>query len=143
MSDIELYGYGIYGIYCDDVLVYVGMTMKSFGERFQGYIKDLQDMEKFNSKKRLVIEFIANNKDSHDIEMRPIINVPQLILKDAQLINRRDVELMELALIAEHKPVLNLQGVKYNYPLEKTRSVIGCEWVKFDEKNVDNVSKLF
>lgn len=113
MDQRFLFGYGIYGIYCDDKLVYVGMTMDTFNNRYDNYKKDLENIEK----DRKVIEFIRENRKKHYIDMRVLINIPQLNISDNHSLDTRDVELMELALIDLYKPVLNIQGVITKYPL--------------------------
>lgn len=114
-NDKMMYGYGIYGIYCDGELVYIGMTEQSFMKRYESYLEDLKDITKY----RPVISFIRQNRETHNIEFKPLVNVMELKLVNKNEVKTRDIQMMELTLISLYKPVLNIQGVITNYPLRK------------------------
>ena len=41
MSELEKNGKGVYGIFIDDELVYIGSTNVSFSNRFDGHLKSV------------------------------------------------------------------------------------------------------
>lgn len=112
-NDTMLYGYGIYGLFYKDELVYIGMTEKSFANRIKGYLEDVADVKK----NRPAVQFIRDH--NNEVEFRPLINVMDLRVKDKTGIKTRDIQMMELALISLYKPMLNMQGVRDVYPLRR------------------------
>lgn len=102
---------GIYGIYCNDKLIYIGKTNVSFEARFK------QHKEAVESKSTIqfLYKYIVQQKEQNNAEitMKPLVNIKELKVKGK--ITNRDIEAMELALIDLYKPICNIQGVKQDY----------------------------
>lgn len=102
---------GVYGIYCNDELIYIGKTNVSFKTRFS------QHLEAINSKStaQFLYKYIVQQKEKNNAEitMKSLVNVKELKVNGK--INNRDIEAMELALIDLYKPICNIQGVKQDY----------------------------
>lgn len=96
--------YGVYGIYFNKKLVYIGKTSRNFYQRFSEHKSNMkyqggklyEEMRKFKDKN-------VNNK----------INCIPLISFDCEFdnISDRDLSCMEYALITYLKPRLNREGV--------------------------------
>ena len=100
---------GIYGIYEDDKIIYIGQT-KNFSHRF-GCHKSC-----FNDKKntRFLYSYMRKSKElGHNLKIQPIISMKDMKVK--QQITKRDLEAMELAFITLYQPICNFQGVKAPY----------------------------
>ena len=99
---------GIYGIYYDNKLIYIGKTNVSFKTRF----KQHEEAIKNKSTTQYLYKYINQLKEK-EIIMKPLVNVKELKVKGK--INNRDIEAMELALIDLYKPICNIQGIKQDY----------------------------
>ena len=102
---------GVYGIFVDRELIYVGKTNVDFEVRFEQHKEALQ-----TGNNQYVYQHIRKLKEergSVSIEFKPIVNVLDLKL-DGNITNR-DIEAMELAMIQLFKPVGNIQGVLQDY----------------------------
>lgn len=100
--------YGIYGMYYKERLVYIGMTMRAFEDRWKEHIDNIMQ-----GSKELKLYSYFQPKDINDIQFKILINC-----KDMQTnseLTRRDVESMELAMINYFRPQYNLSGVSYPY----------------------------
>lgn len=96
--------YGVYGIYFNKKLVYIGKTSRNFYQRFSEHKSNMkyqggklyEEMRKFKDKS-------VNNK----------INCIPLISFDCEFdnISDRDLSCMEYALITYLKPRLNREGI--------------------------------
>ena len=101
---------GIYGIYCNDKLIYIGKTNVSFEARF----KQHKDAIEQNAPEIGVHNYIIKAKQSGAIIiMKPLINVLDLNVKGK--ITDRDIQAMELALIQLYQPKCNVQGISKEY----------------------------
>lgn len=101
---------GIYGIYVDEELFYIGKTTKSFKDRFQSHKYNLN-----NSNDQLYRVLRLEKERGKTIVLKPIIIVEQLCVNGK--LKPRDINMMELALIQEHQPKCNIQGKITPYPL--------------------------
>lgn len=90
--------YGVYGLYKNDELIYIGSTIRDFEDRRQEHIEGLKA-----KKKELYVYSLLDT-----IDMRVIIDCSEL--KVNKKLNIEDVESMELALITLYKPEGNLAG---------------------------------
>lgn len=98
---------GVYGIYQNNELIYIGMTMRNFEDRWSEHLKNIKE----KNKKLYFEQFIDIEKD---IQFKRLIDICQL--KTNKEITRRDIESMELALISLYKPIGNLaDGKRYEY----------------------------
>lgn len=100
--------YGVYGMYYKEKLVYIGMTMRVFEDRWKEHIDNIMQ-----GSKELKLYSYFQPQDINDIQFKILINC-----KDMQTnseLTRRDVESMELAMINYFRPQYNLSGVSYPY----------------------------
>lgn len=98
---------GIYGIYCDKELIYIGKTDVSFEERFKQHKINMEQ-----NKDQYLYKYMRDNKDCY-YELKPLINVKNI--KTKEKITNKDIEMMELALITLFKPKCNIQGILQDY----------------------------
>lgn len=102
---------GIYGIYCNDKLVYIGKTDVDFETRFKQH---KYAVESGSTSQYLYKYLIMMKKDEGCvITLKPLVNVKNLKVKGT--IRNRDIEAMELALIQLYQPICNIQGIKQDY----------------------------
>ena len=108
---------GIYGIYViDDVcqreeLIYVGMTTKSFADRFQGHL------EKMNNKKvsqKLYNRMRQAKRAGMSVELRPLVKLNE-VYWNKRYISKNELQMMEIAIIDLLKPSCNWEGVQAPY----------------------------
>lgn len=97
---------GIYGIYENDELVYIGMTMRSFESRW----KEHKERIKNGSNELALYSLIDANAK---IEFKKLLEVDKMNSNDK--ITKRDVQAMEFALIQEHRPKYNFAGKSQPY----------------------------
>lgn len=102
---------GIYGIYIDEKLVYIGKTTTNFQIRFNQHKSNLN-----NSDKYLYRGLRKAKTYGAKISLRPLIIVEEL--KVNKPIVERDIEMMELALIQLYQPKYNIQGIHQNYVVQ-------------------------
>ena len=102
---------GIYGIYCDDKLIYIGKTDVDFEIRFNQHKKELES----NSTSQYLYKYLNMVKQEKKcvISLKPLINIKDLKVKNN--IENRDIEAMELGLIQLYQPICNIQGIKQEY----------------------------
>lgn len=98
--------YGVYGIYKDDELVYIGSTMREFDIRFKEHLKNISE----KSTELYLYSLLDKNDNIYFVKF---IDVAQL--KTNRELGRQDVEAMELALISVYKPRGNLAGNSYEF----------------------------
>lgn len=104
---VEEKPYGIYGIYVDNDLIYIGMTMTSFQQRYNEHKNNISHTANIN--RMPLYAYLAKARDEKKlIELRPLISNNDL--KTNQKITRRDWESMELGLITLYQPICNLRG---------------------------------
>lgn len=105
-------GYGVYGIYINNQLVYIGSTSVRFHHRFIQHRHNIFKPYETNRSEQLYIllrEALANNKI---ITMKPIIDLTKEQTKcHSKDFSRREVECMEFALIKIFRPIGNAAGV--------------------------------
>lgn len=109
--------FGIYGIYKNGKLIYIGKTSKSFKERFNQHRRSIKNKDRDDMKLYSLIE------DGDDIQFKPLISANDLMIEKGDL-TERDLEAMELALIHVRKPIGNLQGVNRIYKFSWSNSVV-------------------
>lgn len=102
---------GIYGIYIEEELVYIGMTMRSFDARWGEHIAYAEDDKMPCSQQNFLYEAIRDAKNNNmEVVFKAIIEV-------GDKITEQELKSMEFALIATNKPKYNYQGVKVPYPI--------------------------
>ena len=122
-----IFGKGIYGIYVDRELVYVGMTTGSFFGRFCEHKDNILNKDKQEQRDLydFLREAIAADKM---VAMEPIINLSDLTLSFGQRLTARDLCDMEMTVIALYKPRFNKQGLltNYQYCKDDDREIFTC-----------------
>lgn len=102
---------GIYGIYIDEKVVYIGKTTTSFSIRFSQHKSNLKTSDKY-----LYRGLRKAKKYGAKVTLRPLIILEELkVNKD---ITDRDINMMELALIQLYQPKYNIQGMCRNYVVQ-------------------------
>lgn len=102
--------HGIYGIYVNNILIYIGKTTTSFKARFQQH-KYFMNVEKNKDYLYQILKCAKQNNQT--ITLKPLIVVEDL--KVQYPIKDRDLDAMELALITLYKPQCNIEGRIKNY----------------------------
>ena len=97
---------GIYGMYENGELVYIGMTLRKFEDRWQEH---LDNIAAHNNK----LDFYKYVSKDSKIEFKKLIQIKNL-QANVEL-TKRDIEAMEFALIQEHQPKYNLAGRTMKY----------------------------
>ena len=118
---------GIYGIYSNDELLYIGKTNRSFKDRYLEHMKKLSSYicgNDIGGQYALYERLYQEKRKGNNVHLEPIIRVSKLNIQDdshrcRSYISNRDIECMELALIVALKPVLNVEGRTKPYPLER------------------------
>lgn len=99
--------YGVYGVYVDNELVYIGMTMRDFKKRWKEHIDNIQN----NSDELYFYKCV--NKDTK-LDFRVLVDAADEVI-DKKSFNEDEIKSMEYALIKVLKPKYNLAGNKYKY----------------------------
>lgn len=105
---------GIYGIYFKDELIYIGLTLRSFEERFWQHKNNLEN----NSEELFLYKYLRDKDYHNNLTLQPLINLNDV--KSANRLNARDIQMMELALITLYQPLCNVQGKLKDYKISKT-----------------------
>lgn len=106
---IEQKNSGIYGIYVEEQLVYIGKTTVNFRTRFLQHKRNVLDGEKG----KLYSYLRKCHEAGKQIIMKPLIAVEEL--KVDRGVTPRDIKAMELALITLYQPICNIEGIYTNY----------------------------
>lgn len=102
----QVSNWGVYGIWVNDELFYIGSTMRDFKVRFDEHRENLRT-------RRGELYIYSQIKDEDKVEFGSLVDVSKLQV-DGEL-SERDIKCMELALIDLYKPKGNLAGVKVKY----------------------------
>lgn len=97
---------GIYGIYINNQLVYIGITMRNFEDRWDEHRKGFEIKSNDN------YYLYSSLKPGDVIRFERLLVIEELKVNDE--ITRRDLEAMELALIHIYQPKFNYQGIGDN-----------------------------
>lgn len=97
---------GIYGIYENNELVYIGMTMRNFQIRWNEHLENIKEQTNKLPLYRLI-------NPNNQITFKILLNKKYMFSNSE--ITRRDLEAMEFALIQEHKPKYNFSGRTQEY----------------------------
>ena len=97
---------GIYGIYIENELVYIGKTMRSFKARFN------EHRNNYSTEGQYIYNLLREaKKQNKEIIMRPLIILEDLEIQNSHFnFNNRDLSNMELALITIFQPRGNIEG---------------------------------
>ena len=101
---------GVYGVYINDKLVYIGMTWtQDFKARWSQHQRNFEIGSS-------ALHLYSLTQPNDKIEYKILIDVSEIKLSEGVL-DKRDVQMMELALIREHRPAGNLSGNTMEYKL--------------------------
>lgn len=101
--------YGVYGLYRNNQLVYIGSTSRPFKERIREHYQNIQKaIETGKSNFQVYSLFTRNDKVSVSI----LIDMYEVGYKQ---LTERDLRAMELAMITYFAPVGNVSGLKYGF----------------------------
>lgn len=95
----DINSYGVYGMYRNDELIYVGMTMRSFRQRWkehQGYIKN----------KSNALSVYSLIEDDDKIEFKILFDV----MKNGMPLSEKEVKAIERKFIVQYSPIGNVEG---------------------------------
>ena len=120
---------GIYGIYCDDKLIYVGKTYFSFVERFKEHTRQIMDTSEARQKKGVHAFLRQQQREGKKIEFKVIVDVS--VFDEDRDILEHDIDMMELAILTQYHPKYARQGVVKNYSLSDFRKGLyqSNDWV--------------
>lgn len=109
----ERYGFGIYGIYIDDELVYIGKTNRDFQIRHEEHLKAMED----ESNTIWLYRLLRVAKDAgKKIQTRSLLDLSSLNnIKNKNSFSNEELKCMEYALISVLKPRGNTEGTKMEY----------------------------
>lgn len=97
---------GVYGIYIEDNLVYIGSTYNSFKNRFIEHKKNIKGESAQYIHKQ--IKKALNNNEK--VEFKPMVIIEDLEMLHKRTINEKELKCMELALITAIQPKYNIAG---------------------------------
>lgn len=102
---------GIYGIFVDDKIVYIGKTTTSFKKRYQQHLTHVK-----NNDPTFKYEMLRKYKEEGcHIYLRPLITVEQLSVLTNRVIDKEVLGWIELSFIIYFKPELNDDGIYHKY----------------------------
>lgn len=99
--------YGVYAIYVNDKIIYIGSTTRTFDIRFNEHQKALLDLNQPQLNVYSLIRILQ--EAGQTITYKPLIDCSKL--QTNKTLTTHDIESMELALIQEHQPVGNIAGL--------------------------------
>lgn len=106
---------GIYGIYIDGMLVYIGKTTTSFQKRFSQHKHLIDFPENSDTQYDMYYELALARAQDKSVYLKPIFVVEEVEYISLYKLTNRDIESMEFILINLHKPKYNICGVKKPY----------------------------
>lgn len=106
---------GIYGLYLDGELVYIGKTTQSFVKRFSQHKRLLEFPEESEKQYDMYYELSEQVALGHSLCLKPIFVAEEVPYNSLYKLNNRDLESMEFILIYIFKPKYNVAGVKLPY----------------------------
>lgn len=107
--------HGVYGIYVENILVYIGKTNTNFWTRFLQH-KSMMNQEVHETKGNLYKLLKAAKQNGKVITLRPIIIAEDLNVRGK--VKDRDIDAMELALITLYQPQCNIEGRLREYKFD-------------------------
>ena len=107
------YGYGIYGIYVEDELIYIGKTIVDFNERFNQHKMAIDNV---NNNLPIYKILRTAKKMNRNIYLKPLIDLSILKVEHHNCeFSNKEIECMEMALITILKPKCNVEGIYKPY----------------------------
>ena len=101
---------GVYGIYIDQELVYVGKTTQTFKKRFYQHKHLIDYPDDSETQYDMYYELAVARAQGRSIQLRPLLVVESVPYNSLYSLNNRDLESMEFALIWYLRPKYNICG---------------------------------
>ena len=101
---------GVYGIYIEGKLVYIGKTSRDFRERWMEHVNYAKNPQLESSQQNYLYAAMRKGKD-----------VKMEILAEVDNFSNAEIECVECALIHSYKPQYNYQGVKVPYVFSESK----------------------
>lgn len=109
---MEYYGNkGIYGIYIDGELIYIGLTNNCFGERFHQHRYNLIHKSRWKGQEKLYSAMFDGVKEKKQVELVPLVIKEELERENNIVLDKRDLAAMELAFISYWRMTGNLKNL--------------------------------
>ena len=105
-KESELIKNGIYGLYADNKLLYIGSTRETFKHRLQGHNSVLKKENHTNA----LYSYLKYNDDKKSLTMKPFVIFDYVRTNKA--IDAEACGWMELGLISSFRPRFNQKGLK-------------------------------
>ena len=106
---------GIYGIYIEDELVYIGKTTQNFQKRFYQHKHLIDFPDDSETQYDMYYELAVARAQGRNIQLRPLIIAEYIPYDSLYDLTNRDLESMEMALIWCYRPRYNIKGIKQPY----------------------------
>ena len=106
---------GIYGIYIEETLVYIGKTTQSFRKRYMQHRHYIDFPNDSDTQYDMYIELAAAVANGRNVQLRPLLIVETVPYKSLYNLTNRDLESMEFALIHMLQPRYNVEGRRKPY----------------------------
>ena len=106
---------GIYGIYVDNELVYIGKTTQSFQKRFNQHKRLMDYPDDSETQYEMYYELAVARAQGKSVQLRPLIIAEYIPYDSLYDLTNRDLESMEMALIWCYRPRYNICGIQKPY----------------------------
>lgn len=106
---------GIYGIYIEERLVYIGKTIQGFETRFKQHKHFIDFPNDSETQYDMYVELAAAIEQGKRVQLRPLFIAETARYKSLYNITNRDLESMEFILISLLKPQYNVEGLRRAY----------------------------
>ena len=106
---------GIYGLYLDGELVYIGKTTQGFLKRYQQHKRLVDFPEESEKQYDMYYELAEAVALGRSLSLRPLFVAEEVPYNSLYKLTNRDLESMEFIMIYMFKPRYNVAGVKVPY----------------------------
>ena len=106
---------GVYGLYLDGELMYIGKTIQGFRKRYLQHKHFIDFPNDSETQYDMYYELAAALAQGRSLELRPIFVAETARYNSLYTITNRDLESMEFALITALQPRYNIEGKRRAY----------------------------
>ena len=106
---------GIYGLYLDEELVYIGKTIQGFYTRFKQHRHFIDFQNDSETQYDMYYELAAAIAQGRNLQLRPIFIAETAHYNSLYKLTNRDLESMEFILIKVLNPKYNVEGKRKPY----------------------------
>ena len=110
---------GVYGIYVDNELVYIGKTTQGFQKRFYQHKHLIDFPDDSETQYDMYYELAVARAQGKKVQLLPLIIAEYIPYDSLYTLNNRDLESMEFALIWCYRPKYNICGRAKPYKYTK------------------------